>query len=356
MIAPVTAHAAFHKAAHYLGVKLVATPVDSDSFRADVSAMEGAINDNTILLVGSAASYAHGVIDPIVDLGKLALENDLLLHVDGCIGGFILPYLKRLGADIPDFDFRVPGVTSISMDLHKYAYTPKGASLILYRSAELRRHQIFACAEWSGYSVVNPTVQSTKSGGPLAGAWAVLQYVGDAEYLKMAEPLLQAQQSLMDGINGIPELRVLGNPDMPLIAFTSESVSVFHVADEMKERGWYVQPQLEFAGSPASIHLTVAPANVQWVEALLEDLSASVAAARELPSGQIAPLVTAGLTGLAPEDINAEMVQNLMSMFGGGGGLPDRMADVNEALNAMAPEIREQLLALYVNQMFRASP
>jgi len=355
IVAPVTAHAAFHKAAHYLGIKLVPTVVDEDSFRADVEAMADAVTSNTILLVGSAASYAHGVIDPIEEIGQLALEKDILFHVDGCIGGFILPYLRRLGADVPAFDFSVPGVTSISMDLHKYAYTPKGASLVLYRDAELRRHQIFACAEWSGYSVVNPTVQSTKSGGPLAAAWAVLQYVGDDEYLNMAAPLLEAQTGLQEGIGRIPELRVLGKPDMPLIAFTSDEVSVFHIADEMKERGWYVQPQLEFAGSPASIHLTVAPANVQWVEALIEDLSASVAAAKQLPSGQIAPLVTAGLAGLEAKDITAEMVSNLMSMFGGGGGLPSRMADVNEALNAMAPEIREQLLALYVNQMFTAS-
>jgi glutamate/tyrosine decarboxylase-like PLP-dependent enzyme len=355
MVAPVTAHAAFHKAAHYLGVKLVATAVQADTYRAEVERTREAITPNTILLVASAASYAHGVVDPIEEMGALALEHDLLLHVDGCIGAFILPYLKDLGADIPNFDFSVPGVTSISMDLHKYAFTPKGASLILYRTAELRRHQIFSCAEWSGYSVVNPTVQSTKSGGPLAAAWAVLQYVGRQGYLEMARPLLRAQNELFEGINGILELQVLGKPDMPLMAFSSDTVSVFHIADEMKERGWYVQPQLEFAGSPASIHLTVAPANVQWVDALIHDLKESVSAAKNLPTGQIAPLVTAGLEGLEPSDITKEMVQNIMSMFGGGGGLPTRMAEVNEALNAMTPPIREELLTHYVNQMFEAT-
>jgi glutamate/tyrosine decarboxylase-like PLP-dependent enzyme len=150
MVLPVTAHAAFQKAAHYLDVKPVLVPVDTTSFRADVDAVRTAITSNTILLVGSAVSYAHGVVDPIPELAQLALEHGLLLHVDGCMGGFLLPYFRRLGAAIPDFDFGVPGVTSISMDLHKYAFAAKGASTILYRSQELRRYQIYTCAQWTG--------------------------------------------------------------------------------------------------------------------------------------------------------------------------------------------------------------
>ena len=134
-----------------------------------------------MLVAASAASYAHGVIDPIVQIGQLALERGLLLHIDGCIGAFLLPYFRRLGASVPDFDLSVPGVTSISMDLHKYGYAPKGASVIVYRDKQLRRHQLYACADWTGYAVINSTVQSTKSGGPLAAAWTLLHALGDAE-------------------------------------------------------------------------------------------------------------------------------------------------------------------------------
>ncbi len=170
IVLPETAHAAFHKACHYLGVRAVPAAVDAASFRADPDAMRAAISPRTILLVGSAVSYAHGVVDPIPEIARLAQERGLLCHVDACIGGFLLPYFRRLGGDHPDFDFRVPGVTSISLDLHKYAFAAKGASTILYRDAALRRHQLWACSSWSGYTLINATVQSTKSAGPVAGA------------------------------------------------------------------------------------------------------------------------------------------------------------------------------------------
>ncbi|MEE4113263.1 MAG: aminotransferase class V-fold PLP-dependent enzyme, partial [Desulfobacteraceae bacterium] len=174
MVLPATAHAAFHKAAHYLGVKPVTVSVDSETFRADAEKTQSAITGRSIMIVGSAPSYAHGVVDPIADLAALAQENDLWMHTDACMGGFLLPYFRRLGEQVPNFDFTIPGVTSISVDLHKYAYTPKGASLILYRNKALRRHQIYACSRWIGYTIVNNAVQSSKSGGPMAAAWAVL--------------------------------------------------------------------------------------------------------------------------------------------------------------------------------------
>src|SRR5215470_11959403 len=172
IVLPATAHAAFQKACHYLDVTPVIVPVDPATFRADLDAVRAAIGSNTVLLVGSAISYAHGVVDPIEALGALALERVLLLHVDACMGGFLLPYFRRLGAPVPPFAFDVPGVTSVSMDLHKYAFAAKGASVLLHRSPALRRHQMYACANWTGYTIVNPTVQSTKSAGPLAAAWA----------------------------------------------------------------------------------------------------------------------------------------------------------------------------------------
>src|SRR5262245_60847951 len=257
------------------------------------------------------------------------------------MGGFLLPYFRRLGAAIPDFDFRVPGVTSISMDLHKYAFAAKGASTILYRSASLRKHQIYACSKWSGYTVINPTVQSTRSAGPVAAAWAALPFIGDEGYPEIARQVRQATQRIVAGIDAIPELRVLGRPDMNLLAFASDGPSVFHIVDEMKERGWYVQPQLAFASSPENIHLSVNPASVRWVDALLADLRECTEKARALPAGQLAPKIRAAFGQLRTEGLDDEVVLGLLAMAGSsGGGLPRRMADINEVLNALPVALR----------------
>ena len=353
MVVPETAHAAFHKAAYYLGVELVAVPVDPATFRADPAAVRAAITPATVMLVGSAASYAHGVVDPIEELGQIALEHDLLLHVDGCIGGFLLPYLRRLGVPVPRFEFDVPGVTSISMDLHKYAYCPKGASVILYKNKELRRHQIYACAQWSGYAVVNPTVQSTKSGGPLAAAWTVLQHVGDQGYLELARRLHAATEVVKDGVGAIKGLSVLGEPLMSLVAFTSERASVFHIADEMKERGFYIQAQHHFGASPANLHLTIGPENDRHVAAMLAGLADSVLAAARLPSGHIAKMVQGALGSLDAASLDGDGLKPLMAMLGvGGTQLPKRMAAINEVLDALPPAMREAMLAAFVNEMF----
>ncbi len=353
MVLPDTAHAAFHKAAHYLDVKPVVVPSHPTTFQADVDQVRAAIGDSTILLVGSAISYAHGVVDPIRELGALALERGLLLHVDGCMGGFLLPYLKRLGEPIPDFDWRVPGVTSISMDLHKYAFAAKGASVVMYRDRELRGHQIYACAGWTGYTVVNPTVQSTKSAGPLAAAWAVLNYLGDEGYLGLARAMRDATRRICAGIERIPALRLLGRPHMNLIAFASDEVSVFHVADEMRERGWFVQPQLAFGASPENLHLSINPASARWVDAFLGDLAASVEAARALPSGELSAAIRSAVADIDPSRLSADEFARLLAFAGvTGEGLPRRMAGINEMMNALAPPMRAALLIEYVNRLY----
>jgi len=354
MVLPATGHAAFQKAAHLLDVTPVIVPVDAHTFKADVDAMRRAITPNTILLVGSAVSYAHGVVDPIHELGQLALHHDLLLHVDACIGGFLLPYFRRLGAPVPDFDLTVPGVTSISMDLHKYGFAAKGASTILYRTADLRRHQIYACSQWTGYTVVNATMQSTKSGGPLAAAWAALRFIGDAGYLELARTALDATRRIVDGIAKIEGLRVLGRPEMNLVAFTSDTVSVFHVIDEMKQRGWYVQPQLAFQNSKENIHLSVNPASAHWVDEFLADLRACVEQAKALPSGALAQAIRQQFAGIDPATFTAAHFQEMLGMVGiGGVALPERMAGINEILNALPAPLRDRLLIEYVNQLFR---
>lgn len=355
MVLPETGHAAFQKAAHYLGVRCVLTPVDPTSFEADVAAMREAITGNTVLLVGSAVSYAHGVVDPIAEIGALAREHELLFHVDACMGGFLLPYFRRLGDPVPDFAFDVPGVTSVSMDLHKYAFAAKGASTILHRSAALRRHQIYACATWTGYTIINPTVQSAKSAGPLAAAWAVLHHFGDEGYLEIARSVRDATRRIREGVEAIPGLRVLGRPAMNLVAFTSDEASVFHVVDEMKVRGWYVQPQLAYGPSPENIHLSVNPKSVGWVDDLLADLRTCVEKAREMPRGDLAEKVKASFADTDPASLTAETVQGLLGMAGvEGEGLPERMAEINEILNALPPKVRERLLVEYLNQLFHS--
>ena len=199
MVVPSTVHAAFHKAAHYFGVTARVVPVGPD-FRADVAATAAAIDESTVLVVGSAPSYAHGVVDAIPSLAALAASRGIRCHVDACIGGWVLPYAARLGRPVPPWTFAVDGVTSISVDTHKYAYAPKGTSLLVHRTPELRRPQFFASADWPGYTMLNTTMQSTKSGGPLAGAWAVVQHLGSSGYLALAASVFEAVDRIVAGV------------------------------------------------------------------------------------------------------------------------------------------------------------
>lgn len=353
MIVPITAHGAFHKAAHYLDIELVPAPVSPDSFRMDVDAVAGLISPNTILLVGSAPSYSHGVVDGIEELGQLALKHDLLLHVDACIGGFMLPFFRRLGVPVPDFDFSVPGVTSISIDLHKYAYAPKGASMVLYRDRHLRKYQIFACARWTGYTLLNNTIQSSKSGGPMAAAWAVMHFIGDAGYLDIARRQLEAMRAVIEAIERNEHLRLMTEPDLCLIAFTSDTVNVFNIVDEMHRRGWYIQPAHAFGGSKEHIHITINASNVPQIAAFIRDLEESVEAMREAEPATLVAEFLAQFEGLDPTALTDDRVTELLAGVGvAPGTLPDRMADLNEILNHLPAEIRERLLIEFVNGAF----
>jgi len=354
VVLPVTAHAAFHKACHYLGLTPVLVDVDPATFRADVAAMRAAVTGSTVLLVASAASYAHGVVDPVAELGQLALERGLPLHVDACIGGWLLPYLSRLGVEVPAFDLSVPGVTSLSVDLHKYAYAPKGASVVLYADPALRLAQFYACADWTGYTMINATVQSTKSGGPLAAAWATLQAVGDDGYVELARTTLRARDRLVLGMDAVAGLRVLGAPEMALVALAGdEGVDVFEVCDEMAARGWYVQAQLGYRGLPASIHLTLTASSDAHVDALLADLAACVAQARTAEGG-LDPELRAVVAALDPDELPDDVLGTLLPLAGlePGAGLPERMAGINALLEAMAPRLRERLLVAFLGLLF----
>ena len=352
VVLPVTAHAAFQKACYYLGLEAVLVDVDPTTFRAVPAAVEAAITDRTVLLVASAASYAHGVVDPVEEIAALGLARGIPVHVDGCIGGWLLPYFRRLGVEVPGFDFSVPGVTSMSVDLHKYAYAPKGASVVLYDDAALRRKQYFACADWTGYTMINATVQSTKSGGPLAAAWAVLQAVGDDGYTDLARKTLDATQRLVAGIGTIDGLRVLGEPEMALVAIASDEVDVFVLVDEMNARGWYVQAQLGYRDLPASMHLTLTASSAAVVDDLLVDLAACVEAARGVTVGD--PELLAVVKDLDPDSLGDDVLGTLLPMAGiePGAGLPDRMAGINTLLEAMPMRLRERLLVEFLGLLF----
>jgi glutamate/tyrosine decarboxylase-like PLP-dependent enzyme len=278
MVLPVTAHAAFLKAGHYFGVEPVLVPLAKD-LRVDVGAMRAAIGPNTILLVGSAPNYPHGIIDPIEEIGSVALQKDLGFHVDACLGGFLLPWVELLGYPIPRFDFRVPGVTSMSADVHKYGFAAKGASTILYRGAALRRYQFHVSTGWPGGIYASPSMAGTRPGGSIAAAWAALKRIGRDGYLEKAQVIMETSRHLIEGIEGIPGLRVLGDPPASVFAFASDEVDVFAVGDALDGRGWHMDRQIK----PASLHLMITPVHAGIEDRFLGDLAATVEEVRADP-------------------------------------------------------------------------
>ncbi|PTL77915.1 aspartate aminotransferase family protein [Vitiosangium sp. GDMCC 1.1324] len=313
MVLPASAHPAFQKAAHYFGVKPVTVPVAPD-FRADVEAMRAAIGPHTVLVVGSAPSYPHGVMDPISELAAMARDKGVLFHVDACLGGFLLPFARRLGHSLPDFDFAVPGVTSLSADLHKYGYAAKGASVILYRSPELRRHQFFTYGGWSGGIYASPSMAGTRPGGAIAAAWAILKYLGEEGYLRLARTVLDTSKALREGISSIPGLKLLGQPPLSVFAFSSDTLDVYALGDAMEARGWKLDRQM----LPPALHLMVTPAHAAVVEPFLSDLRACAAS---LASGEPAPDGSAALYGMLgslpdPKDAEGFILQFMDGLYG----------------------------------------
>lgn len=365
MVLPDTAHAAFHKAAHYFGVEARLIPVGED-FRADADAMAAAIDDTTVLLVASAPSYAHGVVDPVAAIAAVAVARGLRCHVDACIGGWVLPHAARAGRVVPAWTFAVEGVTSISVDLHKYAYAPKGASLLLHRTPALRRAQYFASATWPGYTMLNSTMQSTRSGGPVAGAWATVQAIGVTGYERLADEVFEAVDALAAGIAHVEGIDVLVAPDSTLLALvTDDSCDPFTVCDEMAARGFHVQPQLSHAGHRATVHLSVSAATLPHVPELLAALSASTKAAQELGPVQVDPAIAAYVAGLDPTGISEEDFDGLLAAAGllaapGAEGatdlaLPSRMAEVNALLDLAEPRLREAVMVAFLDRLQRPS-
>ncbi len=275
VVATESAHAAFTKAADYFDVELIRVPVGPD-YRADVNAMADACTDTTIMVVGSAPTYPQGVVDPIADIAELAQERGILCHVDACMGGFLLPFLTQLGRFDQPFDFTVPGVTSMSADVHKYGYASKGVSVILYRSHELARHQVFATSDWLGGFYASTAMAGTRPAGPVAAAWAALMHIGTEGYLELTRTAHDAALALRDGIVAIDGLSIRGDPRATVIAFGAadpDALDIFAVGERLAAEGWYLDRQ----SRPDSLHATVHAGSAATVPFLLKHLRQAVA-------------------------------------------------------------------------------
>jgi glutamate/tyrosine decarboxylase-like PLP-dependent enzyme len=272
VILPLSAHPSLPKAAHYLGMKVVAAEL-GDDYRVSVEAVSRALSERTVLIVGSAPCWPHGVIDPIVELSQLAKEAMVPLHVDSCVGGFILPFAESVGRPIPPFDFRLPGVCSMSADVHKFGYAPKGASVVVYRDESYYHYQPFSFSDWTGGLYTVPTFTGSRPGGPIAAAWAAMQFLGRQGYVEMTGRCLRATELLAGGIRRIEGLEVASEPELNIITFRCVTADIAAVAAGMHDRGWLLLLQADPGKSPTTLHMTVNPSHDRFAEEFLQDLS-----------------------------------------------------------------------------------
>ncbi len=312
MILPDTGHPAFLKASHLFGLRLVLVPSDPNTTLVDVDAVRAAINSNTAVIVGSAGNYGYGTIDPIGDLSALAVEHGVGLHVDGCLGGWILPWGERLGYDIPTFDFRLPGVTSISADVHKFGYGPKGLSVLAWRDKSYRKHHYYVEPGWKGGLYVSAGLLGSRSGGITAGSWAAMRSLGAEGYLERASAIFETAFAMQDAVRSHPELTMMGDPTF-CFAFRSNEFDVYHVNDRMVGSGW------RFNGlqNPPALHFCVTGPQTQpgVVDRFATELNDAVAYARE--RGGEVPMSGSmyGGSGRPPGDADREPMSELMIAY-----------------------------------------
>jgi glutamate/tyrosine decarboxylase-like PLP-dependent enzyme len=311
VVLPKTAHPAFDKAGEYFGIKMVHVPVGPPDYLVDPKEVEGRISENTVAVVGSAGNYPYGLIDPIEELSEIALRHEIGLHVDGCLGGFILPWIERLGYEVPVFDFRLPGVTSISADTHKYGFALKGSSVILYRNKALRRYQFFHVPDWPGGLYASPSMTGSRSGGLIASTWAAMVSLGEEGYMEAARAIMKVADRIKKGVSEIEELQIIGDPTF-VISFRSEEVDIYHVNDYMVSKGW----RFNCLQLPPALHfcVTMPQAHVPGIaERLVEDLKEAVKYAK---SAAGTPAKSSAIYGLAgtPEG-NARIRDMLIGFF-----------------------------------------
>ena len=272
LLVPASAHPAFIKAAHYLDMPCRRIEL-ADDLRADLDSARQLVGPATAMLVASAPNYPHGLIDPVEELAALAAEHNAFCHVDACVGGFILPFLEKTGVPLPAFDFRVPGVTSMSADVHKYGYATKGASVVIHRDAHtLLNHQAFFFDDWPGGMYGSLAVAGTRPASAIAAAWAVMNYLGEEGYLERARVVAQTSTALKAGISSIDGLQLVGDPPASLMAFCSDQYDMGAIGDVMDSRGWHLDRQER----PPALHMMVTPNHEKIIERFLDDLRFAV--------------------------------------------------------------------------------
>ncbi|MHA1144222.1 MAG: pyridoxal phosphate-dependent decarboxylase family protein [Candidatus Helarchaeota archaeon] len=309
IILPMTIHPSFGKGAHYFDIKPVYTPIDPETLQADVNAILDAVNEKTIAIAGSAVCYPYGVVDPIPEMAAIAEERGIGCHVDACLGGFFLPFIRKLGYPVPEFDFKIRGVTSISADVHKYGYGAKGASVILYRKEKWRLYQYHAYCDWVGGLYASPAMLGTRPGGAVAAAWAAMMSLGEEGYLERAKIIMETAEKIINGINSIPELIVKGKPTMGVLAFESEKINIYSVGDEMEKLGWH----LDYLQKPPCLHLIINPHHVPVADKFIEDLQRAVMRVREKPTETIEG--TGAMYGMMAKIPDRESVHDFVVKF-----------------------------------------
>jgi len=361
LLAPVTVHAAFHKAAHYFGLVLDLVPVGADG-RVSAESMVERMAPDVALVVVSAPSYPHAAMDPVAEVAAAAQERGIDCHVDACIGGWVLPFWNG----VAPWDLRVPGVTGLSADLHKFGYAPKGASVLLTRGRDRQRSQYFSTTRWPGYPVVNATMLGSKSAGPLAAAWAIVHALGRDGLAGLAASCQRSTTALIELVDGIEGLRVVGAPVGPLLAVAADEsvaperrVDPHHWADRARAHGWLLQlqPGLAQDGAPRlphTTHLTVTPVTERVLDELTAALVLAADEVRGVPTvtadqvvGALPPAVAVGLASPGAPPLDAETAFALLGSIGladGSDGLPERMAPLLALIEALPPALTERLL------------
>ena len=354
VLLPVTAHPAFRKGAWLFGVEVVDIPVGAD-FKVDAEAMIAAMDERTALVVVSAPSYAHGVIDPVAPIAAAAGERNIWCHLDLCIGGWALPFI----AD-PPVDMSIPGISSASLDLHKYGYAPKGVSILLHADAELREFGFFADAAWPGYPLINNTLLSSRSAAPAAAAWGVLRFLGRKGLADLATRARVGALRIADGVGQIPGLRVAATPEATLVCIAdtgdAEGPDVRIVADEAKKLGWSLQVQPARHGGPSTLHVTVSAGIADRAEEFLAMLREATAAATGKGRADIDPNLAAAAAAIDTTTLDAAAVDALLQMAGfkgaGGVALPEEMAGINALMEAVPAPLVEVLLKGVFSELF----
>jgi len=351
MIIPESAHVAWYKASEYFGVKIRMIPLLED-LTPDLKKMKKLINRNTVMILGSAPEYPHGTIDPIEEMGALAQKHNIPMHVDACVGGFILPFMEMNGVDIPKWDYQVPGVTSISADIHKYGYAAKGASTITYRNLDYLKYQMFVQPNWSGGVFASSALLGTRPGGAYAAAWATLQYFGIDGYKKLADETWQAVSKLKEGVATIPELEIMGKPMGPLFAYKSidPSVNIYAVGDQMDAKGWQVNRNQK----PNGLHAMVTAQHLKVVDQYLADLKECVAIVKANPElANQGGAATYGMMAHIPMRgmVKKKVLEIYSNLYKAGGGDLDLAAQADQDTDEEAKKgLVDRVLAWYVKR------